>query len=101
MPVSDVCMSSYPVSKLLSLFAARELTQKTGSDSGIIINSVNPGLCHSSLARNLKGDRLAQLDKRKELYARTTEEGSRTLVHAVSVGMESNGKYLDDCEIRE
>jgi hypothetical protein len=33
--------------------------------------------------------------------ARTTEVGSRTLVHAASQGAESHGKYLSDCQITE
>lgn len=37
----------------------------------------------------------------KALLARSTEYGSRTLVHAVSQGPESHGKYLSDCKIVE
>ena len=33
------------------------------------------------------------------LFARTTEVGSRTLVHATTMGPESHGQYLSDCEI--
>jgi hypothetical protein len=33
--------------------------------------------------------------------ARTTEVGSRTLVHAGSQGVESHGEYLSDCEITQ
>lgn len=35
------------------------------------------------------------------LIARTTEVGSRTLVHAGMSGAESHGKYLSDSEITE
>ena len=35
------------------------------------------------------------------LLARTTEVGSRTLVHAGTSGVETHGKYLSDCEITE
>lgn len=37
----------------------------------------------------------------KFLLARTTEEGSRTLVHACDQGAESHGAYLSDCKITE
>lgn len=37
----------------------------------------------------------------KALLARTTEGGSRTLVHAAVVGMESHGKYLSECQEKE
>lgn len=35
----------------------------------------------------------------KLLLARSTECGSRTLVHAAAQGKESHGCYLSDCEI--
>ena len=33
------------------------------------------------------------------LFARTTEQGSRTLVHAVSQGPETHGAYMSDCKV--
>lgn len=35
------------------------------------------------------------------LHARSTEVGSRTLVHATDAGPESHGKYLADCMVRD
>jgi hypothetical protein len=35
----------------------------------------------------------------KAILARSTEVGSRTLVHAASAGPESHGQYLSDCRI--
>jgi len=35
----------------------------------------------------------------KFLLARTTEYGSRTLVHAGCAGAETHGHYLSDCKI--
>ena len=35
----------------------------------------------------------------KLVFARSTEKGSRTLVHAASQGSESHGQYLHDCKI--
>jgi hypothetical protein len=35
----------------------------------------------------------------KLLFARTTEYGSRTLVHAISQGPETHGKHLSSCAI--
>jgi hypothetical protein len=37
----------------------------------------------------------------KFLLGRSTEVGSRTLVHAASQGEETHGKYLEDCKIGE
>ena len=33
------------------------------------------------------------------ILARTTEEGSRTLVSAAQAGPEAHGQYLDDCQV--
>jgi hypothetical protein len=37
----------------------------------------------------------------KFFLARSTEAGSRTLVHAGLSGVESHGKYLSDCQVEE
>jgi hypothetical protein len=37
----------------------------------------------------------------KLFLARTTEYGSRTLVHAAAQGKESHGKYISDCRVTE
>lgn len=33
------------------------------------------------------------------IFARTTEQGSRTLVHAASQGPETHGQYMSNCQI--
>lgn len=35
----------------------------------------------------------------KAIFARTTEQGSRTLVHAASQGPETHGQYMSNCRI--
>ncbi|KAH7396375.1 putative short-chain dehydrogenase [Pyrenochaeta sp. MPI-SDFR-AT-0127] len=86
----------YPISKLLEVFAVRSIAELYGSSTyPVTINTVNPGLCHSELGRDFGiGFWLIKL-----ILARSTEVGSRTLVHAASVGPESHGQYLSDCEI--
>jgi hypothetical protein len=37
----------YNVSKLLEVFAVREMGERTGSEPSVVVNCVNPGLCHS------------------------------------------------------
>jgi hypothetical protein len=37
----------------------------------------------------------------KMLFARSTEVGARTLVYGASVGPESHGQYVPDCEIEQ
>ena len=63
----------------------------------MILNTLNPGLCHSELGRNA-GLGLAII---KALLARTTEVGSRTLVAAAVAGQESHGKYMTDGQVND
>ena len=90
----------YNVSKLLEVLYTRELAART-KESGkpqVIINYLNPGLCHSSLAREIEGWVFYIM---KALLARPTEHGSRTLVHAAEAGPETHGQYLSNCCITE
>lgn len=86
----------YPTSKLLEILVIRQIASKL-EGSGVIINMLNPGLCHSELAR----DGGLFLTFMKFLLARTTEVGSRTLVAAAVAGPESHGKYMTDAQIND
>ncbi|KAF2634563.1 putative short-chain dehydrogenase [Massarina eburnea CBS 473.64] len=89
----------YPVSKLMQLLCVRELVatlKAKGDTSGVVVNCVNPGFCHSSLTRDFAP--IAYIGKIL-MRARSTEVGSRTLVHAASAGMESQGEYLSNCQV--
>ncbi|KAK9320309.1 hypothetical protein V1517DRAFT_354593 [Lipomyces orientalis] len=84
----------YPTSKLLEVLVVREIAPRL-ADSGVILNMLNPGLCHSELARE-EGWGLWFM---KLVLARTTEVGSRTLVAAATVGDESHGAYMTDGKV--
>jgi NAD(P)-dependent dehydrogenase (short-subunit alcohol dehydrogenase family) len=84
----------YPTSKLLEVLVIRQIAPEL-EGSGVILNMLNPGLCHSELARDA-GLVLAFV---KFLLARTTEVGSRTLVAVALAGSESHGKYMNDAQI--
>jgi NAD(P)-dependent dehydrogenase (short-subunit alcohol dehydrogenase family) len=89
----------YPISKLLEVFGVRAIAEKHPvKDFPVTINCVNPGLCHSELGRDYPtfGFWLIKL-----VLARSTEIGSRTLVHAGCQGADSHGMYLSDCMIVE
>lgn len=88
---SEDMSERYPVSKLLEILAIKQIAPKL-EGSGVILNSLNPGLCHSELSR----DSGWVLEVLKFFLARTTEVGSRTLVAAATVGKESHGKYMSD-----
>jgi NAD(P)-dependent dehydrogenase (short-subunit alcohol dehydrogenase family) len=87
----------YPVSKLLEVYGVRTIGEKhPASAFPVTVNCVNPGLCHSELARESPSFKFWLI---KLLLARSTEVGSRTLVHAGAQGADSHGQYLSDCEI--
>jgi NAD(P)-dependent dehydrogenase (short-subunit alcohol dehydrogenase family) len=81
----------YNTSKLLQVLIVRELAPRAAS-TGVVINMVNPGLCHSQLARDYGwGFWFFKL-----LFARSTEVGSRTLLAGASAESDSHGAYISD-----
>ena len=84
----------YPVSKLLEVLVVRKIAPKLVG-SGVILNILTPGLCHSELSRN--GPFF--LEVMKFFLARSTEVGSRTLIAAAAAGTDSHGKYMQDGKI--
>lgn len=87
----------YPTSKLLEVYIVREMAARRPVDTyPVTFNMVNPGLCKSDLAR--EGN--ARIKIMKFLLARTTEAGSRTLVHAAGAGPETHGEYLNMCQVK-
>lgn len=56
---------------------------------------------HRGLARELTGVLAWVFWFNKLLFARSTEYGSRTLVHAASQGSGSHGQYLSHCDIAQ
>ncbi|KAK5157918.1 hypothetical protein LTS14_003841 [Recurvomyces mirabilis] len=84
----------YATSKLLEVFACREIARQHPIDQlGVTINFVNPGWCHSELAREIDSAVFRAITR---VFCRTTEVGSRTLVNAGLSGKETHGKYLSD-----
>ncbi|PKS12411.1 hypothetical protein jhhlp_000615 [Lomentospora prolificans] len=91
----------YMVSKLLEVLAVQAIGEKyPAATYPVTVNCLNPGLCRSGLIRDLPS--IVGLIQRP--ISRTTEQGSRTLVHAGSqaaiTGGESHGKYLSNCRIQ-
>lgn len=92
----------YNASKLLEVFASRQMVAEHMQPSSpenpypVISNFINPGFCHSQLMREIN---LLGLIFKYIAGARTTEVGSRTLVHATHAGPESHGQYLTDCKV--
>ncbi|KAE9573991.1 hypothetical protein CGMCC3_g10004 [Colletotrichum fructicola] len=84
----------YPATKLLQILVTRELALRL-EGSGVVVNMLQPGMCHSELTRE-DGWMTSML---KLVLARSTEVGSRTLVAAASAGIESHGIYMRDGEV--
>jgi retinol dehydrogenase-12 len=95
----------YPTSKLLEVFGVRalaaEMSSGPHSSQKVILNTLNPGFCHSELSRNTSGLVWLQLYLMKIFVARSTEAGSRALFASTIAGEESHGKYLSDCVVSE
>jgi NAD(P)-dependent dehydrogenase (short-subunit alcohol dehydrogenase family) len=88
----------YPVSKLLEVLALRHFAKLYPVDKyPVTVNIANPGLCHSELARDSPSFFFWLF---RQVLARTTEVGSRTVVHGGSAGGETHGQYLDNCTIQ-
>ncbi|KAG6373467.1 NAD(P)-binding protein [Boletus reticuloceps] len=87
---------------LLGIMFIRELASRLPESIPFVACAVNPGLCHSEITRSTfsKGW-FSSMIKRLALV-RSTEEGSRTLVHAaVASDRSMHGRYLSGCEVAE
>jgi len=95
----------YPNSKLLEVFFVRELaeqiTKGSHASERVIINTISPGFCRTSLSRETTGLIFIMFSVMKLLVGRSAEAGSRTLVGGASAGPETHGKYISDCVVTE
>ncbi len=92
----------YPQTKLLEIYAVRQLASLLPvSESGVIINAANPGLCYSDLDRNASFIPKLMMAAMRKLLARTAEEGSRNLLQAAFAGPDSHGSYCSECQVKE
>ncbi len=92
---------SYQVSKLLQLFAVREIAEQTANKKpSVIVNTLEPGLCHTDLTRHAEGITAAVIGLMRYLLAWTAEEGSRNLVLATTAGPDSHGVMMSGGRIK-
>jgi len=94
----------YQDSKLLNVFFARELSERL-CDKPLIVNTVNPGLCHSELGRHATGLTAWMGWLFKNLLARSTEQGSRQFIWACIGGKDNveelRGAYISSMKVQE
>ncbi|CZR70276.1 related to enoyl-CoA hydratase/isomerase [Phialocephala subalpina] len=95
----------YSTTKLLEILfvrsLARELDAGPHKDEKVIVSTLDPGLCHSGLAREISGWMGWCMYFFKLLFARTTEVGGRTLVISAVKGEEAQGEYVSDGRVAE
>ena len=87
--------TQYQVSKLLLQYAVDNIAPKTLNSSGrpdVIIITVCPGLCRTNLGREFGGMVKLVNGVFQQVFARTCEEGSRTLVSGTTLGPETHGE---------
>lgn len=93
----------YGVTKLMDLFITMELARLVPRDAHaeplVVVNAVTPGFCKSDLLTREKAPWILKLVQ--ALIARTVEEGSKTLLHAVTQGSKTHGKWLENQAIAE
>lgn len=88
----------YNLSKLLLILCFRAFSERVKEQGSVVVNYVNPGWCRTELFRTDDGGVGGRIGLR--LIGRTGEEGSRTLVHAITEGMSSHGRYLSECRVK-
>ena len=89
---------------VLNVFFARGLSERL-RDKPLIVNTVNPGLCHSALGRNFTGLTAWSMWLMKLVLARTSEQGSRQLIWACVGGKDNidqlRGAYISSMQVQE
>ncbi|KAK7062197.1 short-chain dehydrogenase [Favolaschia claudopus] len=97
-----IMRNRYDVTKTLLLMFADELVARLPKDSPVSIMNVNPGFCHSRLTRETESKVTGKIlvGAFKRVVARSTEEGSRTIVHAVVTpeAQSLHGQYITACQ---
>ncbi|KAJ6526933.1 hypothetical protein DFH09DRAFT_1414611 [Mycena vulgaris] len=94
----------YMVTKLLNVFFVRALNARLGA-APLIVNAINPGLCHSELGRTMTGVKAFLFGILSSILAFTAEEGSRQLVWG-AIGLPDSadklrGEYINQCTVEE
>ncbi|KAH7014268.1 uncharacterized protein B0I36DRAFT_389219 [Microdochium trichocladiopsis] len=93
-PIGEV----YALSKLLDIQSTRELgtTIAPFSRTGVVINTVCPGLCMSDLARYQTQQFQTHIFGVIDQIGRTSEQGSRNLLYAVTADAQTSGHFLEN-----
>lgn len=88
----------YPLTKLMQMYICRELAEKLPLENGVVVNYIDPGLCSTNLTRDNSTSIYIFVQALRFLFARTAEQGSRTLLHALVASPSTHGKFVGDCK---
>ncbi|KAH8650067.1 putative short-chain dehydrogenase/reductase family protein [Xylariales sp. PMI_506] len=92
--------SRYFLTKLMQILMTLRLAELMPVElTGVVINLLSPGLVRSGLLRQATLATRIQVGLMSRLLGRTSEMGSRTVLHAVFAGKQSHGGFLTSCEI--
>ena len=87
---------NYGMVKLLGIAAMRgvaDAAAKGSNGDSIVVNACCPSLCKTELGREFGLGMKVMMIPMQAVFARTAEQGSRTLVSATALGPESHGKF--------
>lgn len=93
-PATPSMAERYMTSKLLEVLVVREIAPRL-TDSGVVLNMLNPGLNKTALG----GNESWVLVVMRSLLGRQVHVGARTYVSAAVAGRESHGRYMTDGKV--
>ncbi|KAH7095520.1 hypothetical protein FB567DRAFT_601438 [Paraphoma chrysanthemicola] len=94
--------SRYALTKLVEAYAIRALAAAYPVEkTNVVINMVSPGICATGLARDTHMLVRAAQSVLHAVVARTAEEGSRTILHAMLADEGTHGKHLSGCKVKD
>jgi NAD(P)-dependent dehydrogenase (short-subunit alcohol dehydrogenase family) len=92
----------YALTKLVEIYAVRAFANMYPSDkTNVTINMVSPGICSTGLARDTRRVFRVIQGVIRAITARTAEQGSRTVLHALLTEEATHGKHLSGCQVKE
>ena len=95
------------ITTVLNIFFMRELSARVSLSSPLVVNAVNPGLCKTELAREMRQSRVFNIaiNIMMGILARTAEQGGSVVVHAATstkpesmVGKKPSPKMVADLD---
>ncbi|KAJ8125837.1 hypothetical protein O1611_g7801 [Lasiodiplodia mahajangana] len=93
-------IEQYYLVKLATWYAVQGLAEKC-KGSNVIVNATCPGLCKTNMIKDLPLVFRMFMAVRYFFLGRSAEQGSRTLVSATTLGIDSHGKFWNNDKYHE